>query len=97
MVLAVEFIDIAVDRELPVPGGELGARHALDQRLGPAAVGDDVREREHGQVMLPGELPQLGRAHHGAVLAHDLAAQAAFREPRKAAQVDRRFGVAGAL
>ena len=44
--------------------------------------------------MPAGELDEFGRAHHRAVVGHDLAAQAAGREAREAAQVDGGFGVA---
>ena len=44
--------------------------------------------------MAPCEFDELGRAHHGAVVGHDFAAQAAGREAREPAEVDRGLGVA---
>ena len=49
------------------------------------------------QIESPGKLDQLGRAHHGTVLAHNLAAQTAFLKAGEAHQIDGGLGVAVAF
>ena len=48
----------------------------------------EIGHGNHAQAVTASELLQLGSAHHGAVLPHDFAAQAAFLQPGDAHQVD---------
>ena len=72
-------------------GRKLGRRDALDQPLGPHAVLDQVRDRDHQQSVLLGELRQLRHPRHGAVLVHDFADDARRVEPGDAREIDGRL------
>ena len=96
MVLSRQVADVAVDPEVAVPGGHFG--HGLpDHVLVMAAA--VVLKRLDGQHLQPPLLclfQQLGGAHHGAVVPHDLTAQSARLQPRQAAQVHGGLRVAAA-
>ncbi len=86
--------EIAVRRELAVPGRQPGLCDAADQALGAVAVADQVLDRDHRQSVLVGERPQLGGALHRAVVVDHLDQHPGRSEPGEPGQVDRRLGVA---
>ena len=61
------------------------------------AVFLQVFDRDERQAPFFGLLGEFACAHHGAVVAHDFAAQAALLKAGEAAQIDGRFGVPIAL
>ena len=96
-VLAVVDGDAVADgRELAVPGRQPRLGDPLDVAAVPAAVADQVLDRDHRQAVLVGELAQLGPALHRAVVVDDLDEHAGGGQPGQAGQVDRRLGVAAA-
>ena len=97
MVLTVRDIFIAVNRELAVLRRELRLGFLFDQGFRFQARTDQLFDRDDLDVVLLREFIELGRAHHRAVVTHDLAAEAAFLQAGEAHQVDGRFRVAGAL
>ena len=60
------------------------------------AVADEVRDREHLQVVFPAELDELRHSGHGAVFAHDFADDAGGSQPGDAREIHGSFGLAGA-
>ena len=94
MVLAVEAVHKAVGHEIAVLGGHLGHCHLIHQLVVALAVVLQVLDGDEGETVALRELHELGSAHHGAVLPHDLAAQAAGLQPRQTAQVHGGLGVA---
>ena len=97
VVLPVEPVSIAVGGELAVPGGQAGDRHLLHQLLVPLAIGLKIPDGDEFQPPLLRLLLELGGAHHGAVVPHDLAAQAAGLQPRQPQEIHRGLGVARPL
>ena len=97
MVLSRQVVDIAVNLEVTIAGGHLGAGLPDHMLVVEAAV---VLQRLDGDDLQPPLLclfQQLRGPHHGAVVPHDLAAQPALGKASQAAQVHRglRMAVAG--
>ena len=97
VVLAIDQRAVAERDELTERRRQLRGDDALDQLLVPAPVGDQVRDRDHLQTVLPAVHREVLAAGHRAVLVLDLADHAGRVEPGEARQVDRRLGVSGAL
>ena len=83
--------------EVAVRGRDGGPRHPQHVLLGATAVGDEVGDGDHREVVVLGEHPQLVGAGHLAVdlLRHDLAEHARRAEARQPGEVDRGLGVTG--
>ena len=97
VVLAVQLVHEGVGAKRPVARGHCRIGHFHHVAFVLLAV---VLERFDGdelQIELPGELYQLGCAHHGAVFAHDLAAQTALLKTGQTHQIHCGLGVAVAL
>ena len=94
VVLAVQAVHIAIGGEVPVFGGHVDGGLPVHQLLVALAVLLQVLDGDKGQAKALCQFHQLGGAHHGAVLPHDLAAQSAGLQPRQAAQVHGGLGVA---
>ena len=60
------------------------------------AVANEVRHREHLQVVFLAEFDQLRHAGHGAVVTHDFADDASGSQPGNAREIDTSFGLTGA-
>ena len=75
---------------------DVGAFDALDQRLLALAVGDEVGDRHTLQPVLLGKAGHLRTAHDGAVVVDQFADDADLRQAGELAEIDRRFGMAGA-
>ena len=75
---------------------QAGLGDPLDMALVPAAVADEVVDRDHRQAVLVRELPQLGRTLHRAVVVDDLDQHTRGGQPGQLGQVDGRLGVAAA-
>ena len=95
---------LAVDERAEADRGELAERrgqdrlgNALDQALGALAVGDQVGDRDHLQVVALAVADEVGHARHRAVVVHDLADDARGDQPGQAREVDGRLGLPGAL
>ena len=86
-----------MDGELAVVGGELGHGLLAHVVVMHAAVILELLDAHEDDAELLGKGGQLGGAHHRAVLAHDLTAQAALLHAGVAQQVDGGLGVAVAL
>ena len=85
------------DQPEAAPGGlDLALLAALHQRLVAAAVFDQVGDGADLQLVLGGELHQVGQPGHGAVFAHDLAQHRGGREAREPREVAAGLGVPGA-
>ena len=84
------------DPELAVIGWQRRRRDAPHQRLGAHAVLDQIRDRDHQQLVPLRELRQLRHARHRAVVVHDFADDAGRIEAGDAGQVDGRLGLPGA-
>jgi len=97
MVLAVELVDIAVGQEVPVPGGHFGDGDPVHQDLVALAVVLQVPDGDELQPPLLGLLLEGRGAQHGAILPHDLTAQAHLPQAGQAHEVHGGFGVAVAL
>ena len=97
MVFAVERVAEAVCDERAVCGRHFGRRDGLDQMVVRFAVFLQVLDCDERQAPFFGFFSELACAHHGAVVAHDFAAQAALLKASEAAQIDGRFGVPIAL
>ena len=91
MVLSVQAVHKTVGPETAVFCGQVHLRHPVDQNVMALAVVLELPDADKGNAPFFRQGLQLGRAHHGAVLAHDLAAKAAGTKARQAAQVHRRF------
>src|SRR5438045_1164395 len=59
-------------------------------------VGDEIADGADLEAVHPSEVHQVVEARHGAVLAHDLADDAAGVEAREARYIDRGLGMPGA-
>ena len=88
MVFAVERVAEAVCDERAVCGRHFGRRDGLDQVVVRFAVFLQVFDRDERQAPFFGFFSEFACAHHGAVVAHDFAAQAALLKAGEAA--DRR-------
>ena len=97
MVLAIELVDIGIGTEIAVLGGHLGISHTLYKLVVLLAVILESLDRNELQIPFLGKLDKFRGAHHRAVIAHDLAAQAALLQAGKTHQVYRCLGVAVAL
>ena len=84
------------DAEVAVSGRQRRGRDAAHQRLGAHPVLDQIRDRDHQQLVPLRELRQLRHAGHRAVLVHDFADDAGRIEAGDAREIDGRFGLAGA-
>ena len=94
MVLAGEVVDVAVDLEIAVAGGHFGAGLPDHMLVVEAAVVLEGLDGDDLDAPLPGLFQQLRGTHHGAVVPHDLTAEAAGSEASQTAQVHRGFRVA---
>ena len=97
VVFAVEAVDEAVGAEISEAGGQADLCHAVDQVVVAFAVVLEFLDAQEGDAPFFRQGLELCRPHHGAVLAHDLAAQAAGAQARQAAEVDGGLGVAVAF
>jgi len=90
---------IAIGDEAPLAaiiGCEAALARPLDQMVLAHSVFDEVADGADLQTVPPREGYEIVEPGHRPVLVHDLADHARGIEPRKAGDVDRRFGMAGA-
>ena len=83
--------------EVAVLRGDPRLRHAPHELLAMAPVADEVGDREQHEAVLGRERLEVGHALHRAVVVDDLRQHAGRVATREAGEVDRGFGVAGAL
>ena len=88
MVLTIQTAHKAVGFEIAVFRGHIHRRDLIHQLFVALAVRLQVPDGDKLDAEPLRQRHQLGGAHHGAVLPHDLAAQAAFLQPRQTAQVN---------
>ena len=84
-------------RELAVPSRQPDGRRPLDQLLVPAAILDQVGNRDQAQAVPLAVRDQIVDAGHRPVLVHDLADDAGRDQTGEAGEVDGRLGLAAAL
>ena len=96
VLFSVDGVAVTEDLEVAVGRRQVCVRFLDDEALVVQPVLDEVRDGDGGDAVLLRELEQLGGPHHGAVVPHDLAAEASVFEAGDAHEVDRRFRVAGA-
>ena len=94
--LIVELVLIGVDAEVAVLAREVDVGDLMHEVLRALAVLDERLDRDHVEAVLLGEFLEARRAHHVAVIVHDLAAEARRIKAREAREVRRRLRVAGA-
>ena len=84
--------------ELPPLGRHVRLCNAPDQLLVATAIADQVSNRDHHQTVLGSKLREFGNSRHlNLVGRDDFAQQPCWLETSEHGQVDRRFGMAGAL
>ena len=96
VLLGIEFTGVDDEIEIPVVGRHLDALDPLDQFLLAAAVIDEGLDRADFEIVFFGELEQLGKTGHGAVLVENLADDAGGLESGEAGEVNGGLGVSGA-
>ena len=94
--LVVELVLVGVDAEVAVLAREVDVGDLVYEVLRALAVLDERLDRDDVEAVLLGELLESRRAHHVAVIVHDLAAEACRIEAREAREVRRRLRVASA-
>ena len=89
----------AVDAQLELAPRRLEGAFGdeLDEAFAAVAELDELRDRDHVQAELLLEFDELGQARHRAVLVQDFTDDSARVEAGEGREVDRGFGVAGAL
>ena len=97
VVLAVELVDVAVGHEVPVLGGHFGDGDPVHQHLVALAVVLQVPNGDEFEAPFLGLLLEFRGPHHGAILPHDLTAEAHLLQAGQAHQVHGGLGVAVAL
>ena len=83
--------------ELPELGREAHRNDALDELLDPAPVLDEVGDRHHLELVALAVGREIGNARHRPVVVHDLADDPGRNHACEPGEIDRRFGLAGAL
>ena len=89
-------LSYAITLELAVIGRQRRRRDAPDERFGAHPVLDQIRDRDHQQLVPLRELRQLRHPRHRPVVVHDLADDAGGIQPGDAREVDGGLGLAGA-
>ena len=74
--LVVELVLVGVDAEVAVLAREVDVGDLVHEVLRALAVLDERLDRDDVEAVLLGELLESRRAHHVAVIVHDLAAEA---------------------
>ena len=94
VVLAIHAVHEAVDLKVAVLGREFGGGDSFDEDLMLFPVFDELLNVADLEALFLRKAEEVFAVGHGAVFIHDLAAQAGGFEPRKAGEVDGRFGMA---
>ena len=97
VVLVVDQRAVSDRHEPAEPGRRPGRDDALDELLVLAAVGDEVRHRDHLQVVALAIGLEVARRRHRPVVVHDLANHAGGNQAGEPRQVDRGLGLTDAL
>ena len=96
VLVVIDVAGVGDHAEIAVARGENGFGDAADVALVLHAVADEVRDRQHFQIVLFAEFVELRHARHGAVFVHDFADDAGGVQAGDAREVDAGFGLAGA-
>ena len=96
MLVVVHVAGVSDHTEIAEASGQDGFRDATDVTFMLHSVADEVRDREHFQIMFLTKFNELWHAGHGAVFIHDFADDAGGAHPGDAGEVHARFGLAGA-
>ena len=94
LMFAVEPVHVAAGTEIAVFRRHLRTGDLVHELFMTLPVFLERVNRDDLKSQLLGQPQQLLRAHHRSVVAHDLAAQAAFLETRESHQIHSRFGMA---
>lgn len=82
--------------EITAVGLDGGLGDALDERFASEAVGDDVGDGAHFEIVFGAEAIEIGLTGHGAVVVHDFDDDGGGLETGEATEVDAALGLAGA-
>src|SRR5687768_11254325 len=77
----VNVVPVADHAPLTVLGGQACLGDAMDEPLGPQAIGDKIGDGDRLEVVSPGKLVELGSPRGGAVVVENLADHSAGIEP----------------
>ena len=97
VMLAVEIVDKTISGEIAVLRRHFHAGSLLNKIFVGLAIVLQILDGDEAEAPFLRQVGKLGGAHHGAVFAHDLTAEANFLQARQAAEIDGGFGVAIAL
>ena len=97
VMLAVEIVDEAISGEISVLRRHFHTGSLPNKIFVGLAIVLQILDGDKAEAPFLRQLAKLGGAHHGAVFAHNLAAEADFLQARQAAEIDGGFGVAIAL
>src|SRR5690606_17081406 len=97
VVLVVDQRAVANGGEIAELGRQCSRYDPLDQTFVTARVGDQIGDLDHLQAVVTAVCDQVRHPGHAAVLVHHFADHAGGVEAGKTGEIDRRFGVAGAL
>ena len=89
----VERVLVGDQFEMPILAREVHLRNPMDKVLRMFAVLDEILDGDDVQPMLFRKRLQLGRAHHVAVIRHDLTTEPRREQPCHTREVGRRLGV----
>ena len=96
MTFRVQVAAVGKRAEFAKLGFDGAFRQAANEALGFHAVANEVRHRDHLQVVVDAEFAELRHARHGAVVIHDLTDDAGGRQTGETGEVDGRLRLAGA-
>ena len=95
VLIVIHIARIGDDAEIAVARGKNGFCYAAHVTLVLHAVADQVRDREHFQVVLVAKFVELRDARHGPVFVHDFADDGGRIEPGDARKINACFGLTG--
>src|SRR6266478_3794262 len=96
VLVVVHIAGVRDHAEIAKARGQDGFRDAANVAFMLHAVADEVRHREHFQIVFLAKLNELWHAGHGAIFIHDFADDAGGAHAGDAGEVHARFGLAGA-
>ncbi len=93
VLIVIDVAGIGDHAEIAETCGQNRFGYAANVALVVHAVADQVRNREHLQIVFAAEFQQLRHARHGAVFIHDFADHASGSESGDARKIDGSFGL----
>jgi len=96
VLIVVDVTGVGDHAEIAEARGQDGFRNAANIAFMLHAVANEIRYREHLQVVFLAKFDELRDAGHGAVVAHDFANDSRGSEAGDAREIHGRFGLTGA-